>query len=353
VFEFVADEVAVELTMSTRAARNRLELAVGLARFPATLAALQAGRLDRYQVGIIVDELGTLTDPTFTPALEAAAIGYGRAHTGAQLRAWLRRRVLAAGPDGTGTIHAELAAADAVAIWRLVDQLAHTTNYCADRSADPTDGALDTRSINARRADTFRDLLLARTSRTGTGAGIGAGAGAVEIQVTVSADTLAGVSPDPGHLAGHGPITPDHARQLAEGDSRWRRLLFDPATGTLQHLSQQSYRPGAPLTRAINARDRTCRFPGCNRATTSTGVDLDHTTPWPAGRTEPDNLAALCRHHHRLKQHPQWQLTQLPGNVLEWTTPTGRTFHTHPHDHRPTNHQPDQPRPGAPPDKAA
>jgi hypothetical protein len=244
--------------------------------------------------------------------------------------------------DGTGVIQAELAAGDALAIWRLVDQVAHATAYdCTQHPENQTEGALDARSMNARRADAFRDLLLGRTTATG-------GTGVPEVQVVVSAETLAGVSQEPGTLVGHGPITPAHARQLAEGDCRWRRLLFDPATGTLQDLSQHTYRPSTPLSRAVKARDRTCRFPGCNRATTTTGVDLDHTLPWPAGPTTADNLAALCRHHHRLKQHPHWHVTHLPGNILQWTTPTGRIFHTHPH-----NHRPDEPRSGAPPSKAA
>ena len=101
--------------------------------------------------------------------------------------------------------------------------------------------------------------------------------------MTVSAETLAGVSEEPGHLAGHGPITADHARQFADGDARWRRLLFDPADGSLQDLSQHTYRPGAQLERGIKARDLICRYPSCNRSATTTGVDLDHTTPWPTG----------------------------------------------------------------------
>ena len=63
--EWVADEVAAELTMSSRAAGNRVDLAMDLVGFPTTQAAFRQGRLDRYKVGIIVEELTLLHDPAF------------------------------------------------------------------------------------------------------------------------------------------------------------------------------------------------------------------------------------------------------------------------------------------------
>jgi hypothetical protein len=41
----------------------------------------------------------------------------------------------------------------------------------------------------------------------------------------------------------------------------------------------------------------------------------------------------LCRHHHILKQHPNWQLTQAQPGTFEWTTPTGRRYLTTPEIH--------------------
>ena len=84
------------------------------------------------------------------------------------------------------------------------------------------------------------------------------------------------------------------------------------------------------LARTIRARDVTCRFPGCTIA--ATGCDLDHTHPYETGGpTCVCNLAALCRHHHRLKTHaPDWTLRQLGNGTLEWTDPTGNTYRTRP-----------------------
>ncbi len=88
-------------------------------------------------------------------------------------------------------------------------------------------------------------------------------------------------------------------------------------------------RPGAALTRWIRARDRTCRAPGCNRR--ARYADLDHTIPHAkGGKTAHDNLAVLCRHHHRLKDETKWVVTQpTPGHLI-WKSPTGHIYETDP-----------------------
>ena len=92
------------------------------------------------------------------------------------------------------------------------------------------------------------------------------------------------------------------------------------------------YRPAAALDRFVRRRDRRCRFPGCRAR--ARRDDLDHTGPWPAGPTDRRNLAALCRHHHRLRhQAPGWRLRGLADGGLQWTTPTGQVLVTHPPRH--------------------
>ena len=71
----------------------------------------------------------------------------------------------------------------------------------------------------------------------------------------------------------------------------------------------------------------TCRHPRCGQP--AWRADLDHTTPFDhGGPTCPCNLGALCRHHHQLKQHPRWTLTQPQPGTFLWTTPAGRTYTT-------------------------
>ncbi|RNM17909.1 HNH endonuclease signature motif containing protein, partial [Nocardioides pocheonensis] len=75
----------------------------------------------------------------------------------------------------------------------------------------------------------------------------------------------------------------------------------------------------------IELRDRTCVFPWCQRP--ARGCDKDHIVPWESGGpTSSDNLAALCRRHHRLKTHGGWTYTMLtPGEYL-WHSPHGHTW---------------------------
>jgi hypothetical protein len=174
----------------------------------------------------------------------------------------------------------------------------------------------------------------------------------VQLNVTVAATALTLDDPDArsdagaAELHGIGAVTVPSIRQLLGEDTSdssddpttqcgpvtWRRLLVDPSTGSLLDLSEPQYRPSRRLDRSVRARDVTCRFPGCRRPASSTrnGVDLDHTVPWPQGPTAAENLACLCRHHHRVKHSPGWSVRLEADGTMEWTTPGGRRFVTHP-----------------------
>jgi hypothetical protein len=129
-----------------------------------------------------------------------------------------------------------------------------------------------------------------------------------------------GVDERPGELAGYGPITAGMAREIA-ADGVWRRLLTDPATGTLLDYGDTTYSPPAGLARHVRARDKTCAFPTCTRP--ADACDLDHNTPFPKGPTAAGNLHAKCRRAHRLKDQAGWHTEQLPDGSVLWVTPTG------------------------------
>ncbi|MGW0175337.1 DUF222 domain-containing protein [Rhodococcus sp. NPDC003322] len=234
------------------------------------------------------------------------------------------------------------------------------------------------------------------------------------IHVGVNLTTLLGLDDLPGHLAGHGWIDADLAREIA-ADGTWRKVLTltesdreavldalcgHPHTGapppnqvsaqncidtadtsgkaapehdsdgvwlsgrrinTLPHgtiigigralkaagitptairertrhrREQLTYRPSARLAEIVRARDGVCRFPGCTARAII--CDLDHTIPFDhahperGGLTVEQNLACLCRRHHRLKTQGLWTVRQLGAGRLEWTTPTGELVVTEP-----------------------
>lgn len=56
----------------------------------------------------------------------------------------------------------------------------------------------------------------------------------------------------------------------------------------------------------------------------------DEDRRWPIGATEGGNLASLCKHHHDAKTARHWDYELSRDGVCTWTSPTGRTYVTHP-----------------------
>ena len=44
------------------------------------------------------------------------------------------------------------------------------------------------------------------------------------------------------------------------------------------------------------------------------------------GPTQTDNLAVLCRFHHRLKTHTAWRYRMTDPGVFAWTSPHGHHY---------------------------
>jgi hypothetical protein len=149
------------------------------------------------------------------------------------------------------------------------------------------------------------------------------------VQITVPALSMAGVSDAPATLDGYGPIDPETATRIAVNAPSFTRILVQPDTGAVLSVGRKQYRVPADLQRAVRLRDGTCRAPGCGRR--ARACDLDHSVAWEdGGATDVGNLACLCRHHHRMKHLPGWNLDHQPGGVLEWTTPDGKHHRTEP-----------------------
>ena len=149
-----------------------------------------------------------------------------------------------------------------------------------------------------------------------------------EIMVLINADTLFGADDAPAELAVYGPITAEAARRLARTALRWTGLVQDRTTGQVLGVGRRRKVP-AGLRRWLQARDQTCRFPGCSAGTSR--AEADHTIPWAAGGpTEHWNLANLCKKHHLFKTLGHWKARQVSPGVLEWISPLGRHYSTQP-----------------------
>lgn len=342
--EGVVDQIAVMVHSSRAAAAARYEVAQQAGDHPALQAAWRDGSIDQRKVAVIADGVQAPTTPDeggLSPAtrdrLVSEAVEYATTHSPPQTRAWLTRRVIAIDPGAAERRHERASSRRHVRLHPMADGMAELSAYLpavqARRAFDTLtaaahslDGPAERRTLEQRRADVLVDLVSGRRR-----------APEVHVSLTVDAWTLIGAAERPAELAGYGPVPAGVARKLlASADPVFRRLLTDPS-GTVTAVDPARYRPTPGLEAMIRARDLTCRFPGCRRPATSarSGVDLDHTRPWPAGTTTPDNLAALCRHHHRVKHSGDqnsrgWALEQNGAGGLTWTTPGGHTYLTEP-----------------------
>lgn len=89
-----------------------------------------------------------------------------------------------------------------------------------------------------------------------------------------------------------------------------------------------SHDPPPWMAEQVRLRDRHCVFPWCERD--SRRCDLDHIAPYrddgSSGQTDPDNLAPLCRRHHRCKTHGRWRYRRNHDGSYSWRSPQGATY---------------------------
>ncbi len=368
----IQDEVAATLRVSGMAAGRRIAVARDLHyKLPTTRRLLVQGVCSYAQAAIVSEECARLNVDD-AREVEARALGAIRRQTPGQTRRCVRRAALAvcqpepAELDETefarrevlmwhdggvmATITATLPAPDAMAIWNALTVCAHAMK-AADGSGTEA-GAKDNRTMAHKRAD----VLVAWAHQALDDPELPAmqGKKRLDTQVVIDLPTLLGLAENPGEIVGFGPIPASLARRLATESQTWRRLVTDPVTGHLLDYGTKTYAPPTALREYIIARDRTCQFPGCNRA--GYMCDIDHVEPFTGsdegGGTSADNLITLCRRHHRLKTHNHWKIQIVkppdgqPGKTLiQWTSPR-EAVHTHarptvlgcePADTEPTN----------------
>ena len=74
------------------------------------------------------------------------------------------------------------------------------------------------------------------------------------------------------------------------------------------------------LRRALDHRDRGCRFPGCG----SRFGQGHHIRHWARGGPTKLSLALLCRRHHRIVHEEGYQVDRQPDGELQFRRPDGR-----------------------------
>ncbi len=357
--EFTPDHVALAVGVAPVSASKRINEALLVReRYPLTFAALSAGLLGMTAVRYVLAEASAVADDRVEQVERRVLAEVGRPRglrlgdmsadevadipvddvavlaghaTPGRVQKWVRRAVVQvdraaarrvraqAGSsatvqltpgsgDGMAWLGTYVPEEQALAGYQRIDDLARARMLGEDVDSD---------RLGVTRSQVFMDLLL--------GGRPGETPAPVNIEVLVDREGV----PHAGRL---GPVIPTTVEGLFElaaltGGKAVTRVV-EPVRCPGEHHqggADDPYVPSTAMRRTVQVRDIACIFPGCTRA--ADRCELDHTVPWPHGPTCPCNLAALCKHHHRLKHRdPGWRLVNHGNGHLVWTTPWRTTY---------------------------
>jgi hypothetical protein len=318
------------------AAREKVRVARALAALPLLSEAMHRGEISYSKVRALTR--------IATPANEGDLLVFARAGTAAHVERLVRgmRRVDRAGAEGDGeerrhaarylraytdedgmvVVTGRLAPEAGAALLRALD--AGVEELYGPRRGQPSGGAqeptaepTDDVSAEQRRAD-----ALGLVAESALDAGLDPGSRGDRYQVVVHVD--AEVLPAGGE--GGSSCLADGSNVSAE---TCRRLACDSALVVMRHAADgqvldvgrrtRAISPG--LRRALEHRDRGCRFPGCG----SRLCDAHHIEHWAdGGKTGLSNMLLLCRRHHRAVHEEGFSMELGPNGEARFYRPDGR-----------------------------
>ena len=165
----------------------------------------------------------------------------------------------------------------------------------------------------ARRADALVELV----------SGAGQKASPATLVVHADAAVVTGASPDGtlrmAETASGVQLCEETVRRLScDGRIEW----YVRREARLLGIGVEGRKLPGWMMRALEHRDRTCRFPGCGRVTY---VHAHHLIHWArGGGTGLGNLVLLCSAHHRMVHEGGWSTSGHPDRHLRFHDPTGR-----------------------------
>src|SRR2546430_1764967 len=312
----------------SRGARGHVRVAGALGTLPLLAQALARGELSYSKVRALTR--------VATPEAEERLLAVGRAGTAEHVerivRGWRRVDRIAEArestrrhrsralhmyqdDDGMVVFRGRLAPEVGAVLVRAL-AAARETLYQRTRATHDDDVPEETPTMAQQQAD-----ALALVAETALHHGIDPGTPGERYQVVVHVDVPVLADPDaPGQS-----VLEDGTHVPAETS---RRLACDATRVVMQHdVNGRVTEVGArtrtippALRRALQHRDRGCRFPGCARAF-GQGHHLRH---WAhGGPTTLSNLALLCRRHHRAVHEEGYQVERLPDGTLQFRRPNG------------------------------
>lgn len=307
-------------------AQQAHDLDADLARQADKMLALgpAGGKLTRPVIKRIIDEIRLHDDPDRAVAEEENAL----AARGVEIRPGL--------VPATLEIAGSLDVPDGVAFDRALSRVAEVLGGLGD---DDDFEVRRARAVGILADPEAALALLTDGQRPEPATTSVAPAGKVDLDLRLDLATLADLAvhgiTGPVHAGRYGSATSDLVKEWV---SAWLgpevKVTVRPAYDLSDPTSIRpvdGHDPPEQMAWYVRLRDPFCVFPGCTRP--SSRCDLDHIEAYlpledggPPGQTHPDNLAPLCRGHHRAKTHARFSYQRLPDGGYRWTTPTGRVI---------------------------
>ena len=224
--------------------------------------------------------------------------------------------------DGSLILKARLPAETGALVLKALD--AATKDVSAETSAPET--GKDRPSRGVQRADALGRMA---ESFLGHGAEALSGGDRYQIVVHVDAETLKAGCAGRCELEDGPAVAVETARRLA-CDASLVTVLEDEK-GEPLNVGRKTRSIPPALRRALKARDRGCRFPGCPN---THFVDAHHIHHWAkGGETRLSNLVQLCRFHHRQVHEGRVVVQVLDDGAVRFVKPNGESFDSTALDH--------------------
>jgi hypothetical protein len=312
------------------AAREKVRVARALESLPGVSSAMAAGRLSYAKVRALTrvadaaNERDLLNIALCGTAshVEDVVRGYRRALDAAELtREAVQHRDQSlwwhTEPDGSlsirGRLPAEVGALFARAMQAAQESLPIPENVSAETSSE------DLHRSRKRRVEA---LAVMAESFLATGSKDLSGGDRQQVVVHVDAETFQHRHAGRCELESGPSVAAETARRLGCDCSVVR--IIENEKGEPLDVGRKTRTIPPAIRRALNARDRGCRFPGC---CFKRYVDGHHVKHWAnGGETKLSNLVTLCHFHHRLVHEGGAEILVLDDGAFRFVKANGESF---------------------------
>jgi hypothetical protein len=319
--------------MTGPVAADRVAVGQHMAELPQSVAAMVDGEIGFAHVAVMARTANALSNSGTAHAFdEEALLQKARETSPGKFHHLCRHARHAADPKGYAAEQAELVENRSLtfSIWDdgaiVINGIFDPTGGAAVRSAlEPLarpSGAGDDRNRERRMADALVELSMHALD---TGLVPQHASRRTHLQVTTSLETLLGLDGAPAaEMEFALPISAKTVERLA-CDCTVTRILLGSDSAVVD-VGRAKRVVSGPTRTALNVRDGTCRWPGCDRPASWSAAH--HVVHWiRGGGTDLPNLILLCHRHHWMVHEGGWQLVKTDdGQMLSVPPMTGLRY---------------------------